>query len=48
MVGGKYANWCRVRGHKSTCNCEYPAPSELIAMRGGKPGERPMPKKEAN
>jgi len=42
--GGKYANWCRTKGHDADCNCVYPHPSTIIPMRGAAPGSRPMPR----
>jgi hypothetical protein len=36
-------NWCRIKGHPPECNCVYPHPSEIVPMRGGLPGTRPMP-----
>ena len=27
--GGKWANWCRMKGHPSTCTCTYEAGAAL-------------------
>lgn len=44
--GGKYANWCRTKGHNPECSCAYPDPSDIVPMRGALPGTRPMPREK--
>lgn len=44
MTGGRYANWCRIKGHKPSCNCDHPKPEDIVPMRGAEPGTRPIPK----